>query len=466
MSTKSKTKYSRLQYFLWLVSGSEISILRKCPSDYNRHAGIGFTILMTSLFGAFAGGYAGYYFTHSGFGAVVFGIIWGMLIFSIDRTMVVSMKKRPGDTWKNYLGQVLARAILAALIAFIISIPLELLVFKDNIDAGLNIYKVDKQKQLANSLDSLYKPAVDSINAVIEGARADSLERVSLNDPKDDGFKQLINRSNNLSSSISTINNEANQLRNKANQYLSQAYVPNEFGVTELDKKSQAYKQFTSLIVSSRKKRSEASGFIIEKKNVDIEINNRREAHKSAYSAKANTARMNQREIDSTRRVKETKIDSTSTKFEDDLRKIDNSFSVRFDVITFLSTKRDPGGNKEFPSVFFLLWLIRILFFVIEILPTVTKVMTPFGAYDMALYDEEQNLKEIKLPAAKKILINEAEIDNSIELDERKRQQQYRASKEGDLHDSLVERILDAQNRIANKILDDWEKSNGLNGKS
>jgi len=173
---------------------------------------------------------------------------------------------------------------------------------------------------------------------------------------------------------------------------------------------------------------------------------------------------MNQREIDSIRRVNETKIDSTNTKFEDALQKIDNSFSVRFDVITFLSNKRDPGGNKEFPSVFFLLWLIRVLFFIIEILPTVTKVMTPFGAYDMTLYDEEQNLKEIKLPAAKKILINEAEIDKSIEYDERKRQQQYRASKEGDLHDSLVDRIMDSQNRIAQKILDDWEKENGLNG--
>lgn len=464
MSTKSIIKNSRLQYFLWLVSGSEISILRQCPSDYNRHAGIGFTILMTSLFGAFAGGYAGYYFTHSGLGAFVFGIIWGMLIFSIDRTMVVSMKKRPGDTWKTYLGQIVARSVLAALIAFIISIPLELLVFKDNIDAGLSLYKVNKQKQLANSLDSLYKPAVDSIKAAIEGARADSLERVSLSDPKDEEFKQLIYRSNSLSSSISTINNIANQIKDRANQFLRQAYVPDDFGGKTLDKESQAYKQFSSLLASSRKKRSEATGFLIEKKDVDLNIYNRREAHKTAYSEKAKTARMNQREIDSIRRVNETKIDSTNTKFEDALQKIDNSFSVRFDVITFLSNKRDPGGNKEFPSVFFLLWLIRVLFFIIEILPTVTKVMTPFGAYDMTLYDEEQNLKEIKLPAAKKILINEAEIDKSIEYDERKRQQQYRASKEGDLHDSLVDRIMDSQNRIAQKILDDWEKENGLNG--
>ncbi|MBL0233800.1 MAG: DUF4407 domain-containing protein [Chitinophagaceae bacterium] len=287
MSTKSIIKNSRLQYFLWLVSGSEISILRQCPSDYNRHAGIGFTILMTSLFGAFAGGYAGYYFTHSGLGAFVFGIIWGMLIFSIDRTMVVSMKKRPGDTWKTYLGQIVARSVLAALIAFIISIPLELLVFKDNIDAGLSLYKVNKQKQLANSLDSLYKPAVDSIKAAIEGARADSLERVSLSDPKDEEFKQLIYRSNSLSSSISTINNIANQIKDRANQFLRQAYVPHDFGGKTLDKESQAYKQFFLVYWLHQEKRDQRlQGFLIEKKIVDLNIYNRREAHKTAYSEK------------------------------------------------------------------------------------------------------------------------------------------------------------------------------------
>ena len=463
MSTKSETKYSRLQYFFWLISGSEISILKNCPSDYNRHAGIGFTILMTSLFGAFAGGYAGYYFTHSGFGAVVFGIIWGMLIFSIDRTMVVSMKKRPGDTWKTNMGQILARAILAALIAFIISIPLELLVFKDNIDAGLSLYKIDKQKQLASSLDSLYKPAIDSANAAKEGAKADSLQKVSLNDPKDDEFKQLVYRSNNLSGIIGTIYKESSQLSSRANQYLSQSFIINESNVSELDKESETYRQYISFASLARKKRAEATTFINEKNNIDKNINDRRITNKTTFEEKAKIAKSIQEELDSIRRVKETKIDSTRGGFESVLHKIDNSFSVRFDVITFLSNKKDAGGNKEFPSVFFLLWLIRILFFIIEILPTVTKVMTPFGAYDMSLYEEEQNLKEIKLPAAKKILIKEVEVDNTIEIEERKRQQHYRARMEGGLHDSLVDRIMDAQNRIAQKILDDWEQKNGLN---
>lgn len=56
-------KYTPIQYFFWLFSGAEINILKDCPTDYNRQAGIGFTIFMTTLFAMFAGGYAGWYFS-------------------------------------------------------------------------------------------------------------------------------------------------------------------------------------------------------------------------------------------------------------------------------------------------------------------------------------------------------------------------------------------------------------------
>jgi hypothetical protein len=47
---QEENKYSKIQYFLWLVAGSEISVLKKCPNDYNRHANIGLMIIITSLF--------------------------------------------------------------------------------------------------------------------------------------------------------------------------------------------------------------------------------------------------------------------------------------------------------------------------------------------------------------------------------------------------------------------------------
>jgi hypothetical protein len=97
-----KYKYSKIQYFFWLLSGAEISILKDCPTDYNRQAGIGFTIFMTTLLAFFSGSYAGYYFGESYLSAVIFGIIWASLIFSIDRSMVVTLKKDPTKEKQNF----------------------------------------------------------------------------------------------------------------------------------------------------------------------------------------------------------------------------------------------------------------------------------------------------------------------------------------------------------------------------
>lgn len=49
--------------------------------------------------------------------------------------------------------------------------------------------------------------------------------------------------------------------------------------------------------------------------------------------------------------------------------------------------------DSEGATILFLLWLIRILFFTIEILPTIAKIATPIGAYDRAIYRKEKDLE-------------------------------------------------------------------------
>ena len=42
-------KISGLNEFLWTCAGVNKAVLRKCPSDYAKYAGIGGTILFTAL---------------------------------------------------------------------------------------------------------------------------------------------------------------------------------------------------------------------------------------------------------------------------------------------------------------------------------------------------------------------------------------------------------------------------------
>ena len=44
--------------FLWLCAGVDRKILRQCPTDYAKYAGIGGTILFTALMATLSGGYA------------------------------------------------------------------------------------------------------------------------------------------------------------------------------------------------------------------------------------------------------------------------------------------------------------------------------------------------------------------------------------------------------------------------
>ena len=75
-------RHSRFQHFFWLISGSEISVLRECENEYNRHANIGMMILITSVFGFFTAFVAGSTFASGNRWAVLgFATIWALLVF-------------------------------------------------------------------------------------------------------------------------------------------------------------------------------------------------------------------------------------------------------------------------------------------------------------------------------------------------------------------------------------------------
>ena len=79
--------------FLWICSGVNRKILRQCPSDYAKYAGTGGTILFTAIMAAISGGYAiSFVFQEAPiYVPVSFGLIWGLMIFNLDRFMVNTM---------------------------------------------------------------------------------------------------------------------------------------------------------------------------------------------------------------------------------------------------------------------------------------------------------------------------------------------------------------------------------------
>jgi hypothetical protein len=127
----------RIKNFFWLCSGVHIPLLKKAESESSKYAGIGATIFFTGVFAALAGSYALYTVFDDPWIATSLGIIWGLMIFNLDRYIVSSMRKE-GNT-RRELKTALPRIILAVFISLIIAKPLEMKVFEKEIRSELVI---------------------------------------------------------------------------------------------------------------------------------------------------------------------------------------------------------------------------------------------------------------------------------------------------------------------------------------
>jgi hypothetical protein len=118
--------------FLLFCSGANREVLKECPTEETKYVGIGATILLTAVLATLSGGYA----LHTVFGSLVaavpFGVLWGMVIFNLDRVIVSGMRKQ-AHVLVDLLYAV-PRLVLAVLLAIVISRPLELRLFEAELE--------------------------------------------------------------------------------------------------------------------------------------------------------------------------------------------------------------------------------------------------------------------------------------------------------------------------------------------
>ena len=141
---------SFISNFFLRCSGASVDIISKCPEfERIKYASIGVTIFFTSVL-AFISSFYGLSQIFDSY-IIVFplAVFWGLIIFNLDRYIVQSL--RAGDSKYQNLVISFPRLILAILVAIIISKPLEVKLFEDEINAYLvqenidRIYTIDKK---------------------------------------------------------------------------------------------------------------------------------------------------------------------------------------------------------------------------------------------------------------------------------------------------------------------------------
>ncbi|MCB9307042.1 MAG: DUF4407 domain-containing protein [Lewinellaceae bacterium] len=160
-----------LERFFLFCSGVDHSILEKCPTDRNKYMGIGATVFFTGLLAFFSSGYALFTVFESYPAAIAFGMVWGLMIFNLDRYIVMSMKSY-GKWWRDWL-VALPRLALAVLLALVISKPLEMKIFEKEIQAELVTMEQEVFKQQEDRVKERYQARIDELKAQVAALRAE-----------------------------------------------------------------------------------------------------------------------------------------------------------------------------------------------------------------------------------------------------------------------------------------------------
>ena len=159
-----------LQQFFMLCSGADTDILKTCSKgEQNKYAGIGATVFFTAVMAFIASAYALFTVFDNIYSSIFFGLIWGLLIFNLDRFIVSTIKK--SDSFKSELLQATPRIILAVIIAIVISKPLEMKIFEKEINQVLleekNSMTLANKEQIATQ----YTPKTEQLKVDILGLK-------------------------------------------------------------------------------------------------------------------------------------------------------------------------------------------------------------------------------------------------------------------------------------------------------
>ncbi len=132
-----------LSRFLVFCAGASIDLLEKCPRfESTKYVCIGLTVFFTALLATISSFFAFSLVFDQTLLTLLFSLFWGAIIFNLDRYIVSTM--RHSDNKLQEIIKVIPRLIIAFLIAVIVSKPLEIQIFKSEIQSYLMVQNAQK----------------------------------------------------------------------------------------------------------------------------------------------------------------------------------------------------------------------------------------------------------------------------------------------------------------------------------
>ena len=428
---KPKKRCGLINEFLWSCAGVNKNVLRQCPSDYAKYAGIGGTILFTALMAALSGGYAlNFVFDNTDI-AIAFGIFWGLLIFNLDRFIVNTMYSDGKHTisWGE-IRSGLPRIIMAIFLGIVISTPLELKIFEKEINVQM---KNDIKEELQAYIES-DKREMDSLMVVRDSVKVAPLDIYIVGGigSIDNKIRQLLDEQNQAQKDFTDNNLRINQLRAQKQQ-LNALHTHQD--------SIKAYRintQITNIIVENRKLSDRLS-----------EISTQLETNSSDYKTIMDKAR-EQRASDIASydlriRKLNDKIENGAKSYKTELEQ--NFGGLRAKMKAF-SELRKKNTTTDIAA-----WFIMLLFVIIETAPTFFKMMMEDGAYDNLLNAEKHRVKVL---SQQKVSDVNDHVNTEVQISTMKNQKRLEA--EILANEEVLKKLATVQAELLNKAIDAWRE--------
>lgn len=483
---------------LWAIAGAETSILKDCRTDHKKYSAMGATILMTAFIAFLSGTSAAWFFTQKGAESsgnlgwsIAFGVIWSLLIFCIDRSLVITMKKPigDGDSWLKrktwWIVPFVTRLLLAGLIALVVSVPLELVIFEDYIQEQKFVWTESKANNLSEKsvaqktsdeankhieTGNSHLTRLDKQREELEGAKGDlqqqlSAERAKLNKPTTSAYKKAFDNLKATNEKISKIKHQLSTTEDeKSRRNLNS-------NLSDLEKKRN---QYASVVNSEKEK---WNSVIYERiKTLNEEISNKTDEISKKSQEQEDAQKLL---IQSEKRYAEATAerDSMLDAYGNTVSQ-GNHFIQNFEILEYAVSvpteeacpecsgiKADDehtclscggDGHKLSHSMeYYALWLIRLLFLIIEILPTIVKIAMPVGVYDRMIRAEEDSMVAfLKSPEYQQRV--QGLRDREMQLQEDQFIAQQKAETEA--RNQILKKLQEAQNDVVEAALNKWKE--------
>lgn len=395
------------------LAGAQPDVLRKARTDRVKYTAMGGVLLTT----AGVAGVSATFALDTAVGlpviaAVIAGVLWAVVIFNLDRMLIVSMTHQSG--WLRNLLMAVPRLGLAIVIGSVISVPLVLRIFQPEIDNELQVMHSEKlitAQQKLNEQFADIEPTqikVDQLQAVASGTSQPSVS----SDPDVVAAQKQV---------------DAAQAAYDTAAAEAQCELVGSCG-THIPGVGEAYRQ--------AKARADQAKAALDDAKAKLSAATAAAQAKIAGSVTSNKEAAQQELKTLVPLLEKRKADRAAAQGRLDNGEInDEGLLARLEALDRLSADR--------PSMTTANWSLFLLFMLIEVLPVAVKLMSMIGPptlYDRLLASEETTL-ETRATVANDVV---------VQLEKHRVAEQIRQGKEANAL------LVDKQSEIAKKAIDVW----------